>query len=342
MFQKYHPKQALQFYTTFCILITINIVKFDKIISQAQSIGYQPNSNLGFNPYLSPVFGYGLGIPYGAYNYSPIKNPWFSQSMLGSTTFNNQHNYHGIPSIGIDEHGKPSFAGKLHAKSILKKFGQYTPFPYYYGSIKNKYNLMKQQQNYLTPYGLDYGYGKHYGAAMIPNHPYKSTYGEYYDNLITDNNKQYGSETSTINTKEHNKNNKEQLIQESIKTTDNNNNNLISDLPTAASNFDNNNNYYHQSITPSSTIAYHSSYNNNNHLPLNNYFEKDQNYHHGSLSLAESQKSYSLIKPLIKAGAILTTAAILGKKAILENPANIKLNPAGMILNSVHNSIHRF
>lgn len=137
-------------------------------ISSAQSIGHHSNLNFGFNPYLSPVFGYGLGLPYGAYSpLSPMKSsPFIAGSLLNPAT---------------------PLASKLHTKSILKEFNE---FPVHHGlgnfapTIKEKLALLKQQKHLKTPYTLDYGYGKHYGSAMILNHPYKKSPLDH-DHLIS-------------------------------------------------------------------------------------------------------------------------------------------------------------
>lgn len=219
----------------FLAISTTSLSLFE--LTSAQSIGYHPNLFLGFNPYLSPVFGYGLGIPNGAYGYSSIRLP----SLLDPT--------------------KPSpngLLGKIHAKTFLKKLATYpSALSPYYGSLKNKLQLMKHPEYLYTPYGLDYGYGKHYGSALVPNNPYKSPYSEYYNN----------SPSGVRETK------------------------FAAKLP-------------HQDTS---------------------LIEQ------GSEIAPEVYKAYSFVKPMVKIGALLTTAAILGKKS-LEYPA-IRLNPAGMILN---------
>lgn len=213
------------------------MIKTSPILSMgdAQSIGYHPNLFLGFNPYLSPVFGYGLGLPNGAYGYNGLRLP-----LMTGSTYNSPK---GLLS-------------KMHAKTFMKKFATYpTALSPYYGSLKNKLQLMKHPEYMFTPYAADYGFGKHFGSAMVPNNPYKSAYADYYNNDYSD-----GSKLKVPN----------------------------------------------QS----------SSYQDTGLL--------------AQPSMAEIHKA-SLIKPLIKIGALLTTAAILGKKT-LESPA-IRLNPAGMILN---------
>lgn len=129
----------------------------------AQSIGYHPQLNFGFNPFMSPVYGYGLGLPYGSQGLGPIKNPWLASSML--LPFHNA----GVMS-------------KIHAKSFLTKLttNKYNFYPYY-GNLKAKLNLLKHPASIATPYSKTYGYGRHYGAATMPNNPYKSAYGDYYD-----------------------------------------------------------------------------------------------------------------------------------------------------------------
>lgn len=214
--------------------------------SLAQSIGYHPNLNLGFNPYLSPVFGYGLGIPFGAYSsISPAKSPFLNPA-AGSLALNHP------------------FTSKLHSKSIFKHI---IPISDYSSSLKNKFALLKQQAFYpTTPYSLDYGFGKHYGAAIVPNNPYKGTYTDYY------------SKTSPA-------------------------------------------------LTGDPLAVAHSS-------PTSQL-----------ISSAGSAKTaaYSFVKPLIKAGALLTTAALLGKKTLelgAYNPLIFrKLNPTGMILNNYDNQV---
>lgn len=135
----------------------------------AQSIGYQTNFNpFGFNPYMSPVYGYGLGMPYGSYGLNALKNPWLLQ--MASSPF----------SSGT------SFGGKFHAKSILKKLG-YEP----YGS---------SYPYYSSPYSYNYGYGKHYGAGQVANNPYKSAYGDYYSTSGSTANDLSSYKTSAIST----------------------------------------------------------------------------------------------------------------------------------------------
>lgn len=145
-------------------LVLSALICFD-IVRQAlaQSIGYQPQLNFGFNPYMSPVYGYGLGLPFGAYNLSPIKNPWLAHSMF-------------------DPFNPAGVMSKIHAKSFLTKLAtsKYNFYPYY-GNLKAKLNLLKHPSSLATPYSKTYGYGRHYGAAMLPNNPYKSVYGDYYD-----------------------------------------------------------------------------------------------------------------------------------------------------------------
>lgn len=131
----------------------------------AQSIGYHHNMNLGFNPYLSPVFGYGLGLPYGSYTHGPMKNPMLATSILGATLAHGQE-----------------FMKNFNSKTILKKFSPSISHKLHKGSIMNKIALMKNPEYMFTPYGVNYGFGKHYGAAMVPNNPYKSAYGDnFYD-----------------------------------------------------------------------------------------------------------------------------------------------------------------
>lgn len=131
--------------------------------TQAQSIGYHPQLNFGFNPFMSPVYGYGLGLPYGSNGLGPIKNPWLANSMF--FPFHNA----GVMS-------------KIHAKSFLTKLAtnKYNFYPYY-GNLKAKLNLLKHPSSLATPYGKTYGYGRHYGSATLPSNPYKSVYGDYYD-----------------------------------------------------------------------------------------------------------------------------------------------------------------
>lgn len=219
----------------FLVISTIPISPFE--LTSAQSIGYHPNLFLGFNPYSSPVFGYGLGIPNGAYGYSSIRLP----SLIDPTN----------PSPN-------GLLGKIHAKTFLKKLATYpSALSPYYGSLKNKLQLIKHPEYLYTPYGLDYGYGKHYGSALIPNNPYKSPYNDYYNN----------SPNNVGETK------------------------IPAKLPHQDTNL----------MEQASEIA------------------------------PEVYKAYSFVKPMVKIGALLTTAAILGKRS-LEYPA-IRLNPAGMILN---------
>lgn len=206
---------------------------------KAQSIGYHPNLFLGFNPYLSPVFGYGLGLPYGAYSPNSLKQPLISDSVLGSSYGSGIHNW----------------ISKIHAKTLLKKYALHQP---YQGSFKNKITLSKHPEYAFTPYGADYGLGKHYGSAVIPNNPYKSAYGDYYNDPA------------------------------------------VSKLQASK------------------------------HGSLDSPYQHSNELAQASTSYGEYVKPNSLIKPLIKVGALITTAALLGKKTL--DPA-IKLNPAGMIIN---------
>lgn len=124
-------------------LLNSTLFLLTRLQSNAQSIGYQPSLNLGFNPYSSNVFGYGLGLPYGAYGMSPMANPFMSSALLPS-------------------HYGGNLVSKLHSKMSFKKlFG----YPMYLGS----------------PYDANYGFGKHYGFAKVLNNPYKSAYGDYYN-----------------------------------------------------------------------------------------------------------------------------------------------------------------
>lgn len=143
---------------------SIQIIAIKTVI--AQSIGYHHNMNLGFNPYMSPVFGYGLGLPYGSYTHGPMKNPMLATSILAATM----------------AHGQ-DFLSNLNTKSVLKKISPSNiSQKLHKGTIMNKIALMKNPEYLFTPYGFNYGYGKHYGAAMIPNNPYKSAYGDnFYD-----------------------------------------------------------------------------------------------------------------------------------------------------------------
>lgn len=204
-----------------------------------QSVGYHPNLNMGFNPYVSPVYGYGLGLPFGSYGYSIVRNPKLAIAAMGTHQFN--------PNTWL---------GKLHANTFLKKSHPFSLYPYY-GSLKNKLTLLKHPEYSFTPYGLDYGYGKHYGSAMLPNNPYISPYQDFY----------HGESTMT--------------------------------KPSLGN------------------------------PPKQQFYEPD-NYAQPSEQIAGTPlvKLNSIIKPLVKTGVILTTAAILGKKAF-ESP--LRLNPAGMI-----------
>lgn len=148
------------------ILPIVTLVKF----SAAQSIGYHPQFNFGFNPYFSPIFGYGLGLPFGAYNLSPAKNPLLLGSIAATAPLS-------------DKYG---FMGKLHAKAFLKKLAtnqliNLSSYPIGGGSLKDQLNILKHPEFAVSPYGTGYGYGKHYGAAVLPNNPYKSVYVDYYD-----------------------------------------------------------------------------------------------------------------------------------------------------------------
>lgn len=237
------PDESHKKSTSTSIKYVVYWISFSLIIIQtttktfAQSIGYHPNSFLGFNPYLSPVFGYGLGLPYGAYSYNSLNKPILP--ILKMT--------HGG--------GVNNWLSKLHAKSILKKLSSSSMYSYN-GSIKNKLTLLKHPQFAYTPYGVDYGLGKHYGSALIPNNPYKSGYEDYYNSPTLD--KKYASKDSLKNSYQH-----------------------LDNFPQASS------------------------------------------------GNPESIKIYGIIKPLIKAGALITTAALLSKKTV-DSPA-IKLSPSGMI-----------
>lgn len=157
----YHPSNMK--FSLVIIAWSIQIFATKNVI--AQSIGYHHNMNLGFNPYLSPVFGYGLGLPYGSYSHGPMKNPMLATSILGSTLAHGQE-----------------FMTNLYSKSILKKISPGISSKLHKGSIMNKIALMKNPEYLFTPYGANYGFGKHYGAAMVPNNPYKSAYGDnFYD-----------------------------------------------------------------------------------------------------------------------------------------------------------------
>lgn len=225
----------------------------------AQSIGYQPNFHpFGFNPYMSPVYGYGLGLgsSYGSsYGLNALKNPWL---LSGSASGSNW--YPQTPS------SSSNFASKFHAKSILKKLGSTSYDPY------NSYNF-------------NYGYGKHYGAAQLPNNPYKSTYGDYYS-----------SSAAAVAS------GSDPLTSTSLKSSS----------------------YSQTNPYNSAATSYDPSYSS---APLDAYEQPQHDF-----SMMNSHK-HALIKPLLKAGAILTTAAILGKKKYELIPH--KLNPTGMILGSI-------
>lgn len=212
--------------------------------ASAQSIGYHPQFNFGFNPYFSPVFGYGLGLPFGAYNISPTRYPWLLNSM---------------PAAPLAD--KTGLMSKIHAKAFLTKLATSQIIsPGYYG-IKDKLNLMKHPENAYTPFGAGYGYGKHYGAAVVPNNPYKSVYSDYYNDG-----------------------------QASISR------------PAVASPV------------------------KQGQIPIGGKLIE-------SPQMVATFKPYShYLKPLVKAGALITTAALLGKK-IFEVPT--KLNPSGMIINDL-------
>lgn len=196
----------------------------------AQSIGYHPNLNLGFNPYLSQTFGYGLGLPYGAYGLSPLKSPWH----LGFAS-------------GFDG----GLISKLHAKTIVKKLSPSFIGPSYGIDLKEKLAHKKHSELSMVPNTFDYGYGKHYGSAQLPNNPYKSTYGDFYA-------------TNSMG-------------------------------------------YPHSPV--------HQEYSMSSHYDT---------FDHPKM------KHYRVIKPMLKVGAILTTAALLNKK-LLSIPDN--LDPSGMIMN---------
>lgn len=155
------------------LIILLIIVHILRLYTNAQSIGYHPQFNIGFNPYHSTIFGYGLGLPFGANNLSPSKNPL----LLGSITAS-------APPFA-DKHG---FISKAHAKAFLSKLAteqmiNLSGYPIGTGGFKDKLNVLKHPELALTPYGIGYGYGKHYGSAVIPNNPYKSVYADYYDGL---------------------------------------------------------------------------------------------------------------------------------------------------------------
>lgn len=223
------------------------------LFAETQSIGYHHQFNFGFNPYTSPVFGYGLGLPFGTYSMSPTRYPWLLNS-IPSTPF-------------ADKHG---FISKIHAKAFLKKLAssQFLSSSYY--GLKDKFNLMKHPEFAFTPYGAGYGYGKHYGSAVVPNNPYKSAYADYYD-------------SSNV------------LLSRPVKSAT-----LV------------------ESAKP-------------NKLPIGGRFPESSIT--GNLPPANLEPSRShYLKPLIKAGAIITTAALLGKK-VLEGPT--RLSPSGMILSDI-------
>lgn len=218
----------------------------------AQSIGYQPQFNLGFNPYTSPIFGYGLGLPYGAYNTSPTRFSWLT--------------YNTPIAPYTDKHG---FISKIHARAFLKKLASSQVLSSRYYGLKDRFHLLMNPQYAFTPYGAGYGYGKHYGSAVIPNNPYKSTYGDYYDNSDLSISKQ-GELAAAAGSLKH-----KQLP-------------IGGRLPEGSIELN----------TPTLNTGHHKEY----------------------------------LKPIIKTGALLTTAALLGKK-ILESP--LRLNPSGMILSEI-------
>lgn len=142
-------------------LLLITTLSYITRVIASQSIGYQPNFNYGFNPFFSPVHGYGLGLPYGAYGYSGAKHPWLAY-----------HSLWGSPTMG-------SLASKIHTKSLMKKLGAHGG-NYPYSSI-----FGAKYSGTLGPHSYNYGYGSHYGAARVPNNPYKSAYGDYYTSPST-------------------------------------------------------------------------------------------------------------------------------------------------------------
>lgn len=208
----------------------------------SQSVGYHPNTNIGFNPYNSAVYGYGLGVPYGAYEgISPLRGPWH---------------------MGLGTELKTPLAGKLHAKAIMKHMPNMYLGPA--ANLKNKFAVLKNPQFAYNPYAVDYGYGKHYGAAAVPNNPYKSTFADYY----------------------------------TTGTGDNHGDHLVS-------------------AGSSESVAI-----DNNIAPV---------YDQDALALQHHMKMRHKFKSLLKVGAVLTTAALLGKaKGELMPPMH--LNPSGMIL----------
>ena len=220
-----------------------------KTTTNAQSIGYHPQFNYGFNPYLSPVFGYGLGLPFGAYSMAPTRYPWLMNSII-STPYSD----------------KNGFLSQLHTKAFLKKLATSQVLSANYYGLKDKLNLIKNPNYAYTPYGSGYGYGKHYGAAVVTNDPYKGKYGDYFE-----------SQAATMS------------------------------RPLVTS-------------TTGEQVKY-------GQIPIGG---RPAESTLGTIAPIPSVKSYShYLKPLIKVGALLTTAALLGKKA-LESP--IRLNPSGMIL----------
>lgn len=222
--------------------------------ARTQSIGYHPQFNFGFNPYTSPLFGYGLGLPFGSYGQSPTRNPWLMNTIS--------------PAPYADKHG---FISKVHAKAFLKKLASSQALSSGYYGLKDKLNLMKHPEYAYTPYGAGYGYGKHYGAAVVPNNPYKSTYGDFYET----------ADVSGVS------------------------------KPLAAA------------ATSTSSVK-HGVLPIGGRLPESSFSSK--------LPAVDVKAQASYLKPLIKVGALITTAALLGKKA-LENP--IRLNPSGMILSDL-------
>lgn len=226
------------------LVVMVNLLATIYMNASAQSIGYHPQFNFGFNPYLSPVFGYGLGLPFGAYNFSPTRYPGLLNPM---------------PSAPYAD--KTGLISKIHAKAFLAKLATSQVLsPGFYG-LKDKLNLMKHPEYAYTPFGAAYGYGKHYGAALVPNIPYKSAHSDYLDNG-----------------------------QASIAR------------PIVAS-----------PIKPDT-------------IPIGGKLPESSNV------IVNVKPYHHYLKPLMKAGALITTAALLGKK-IFEIPT--KLNPSGMIISEL-------
>lgn len=131
-------------------IFLLALFSLNKTKVSTQSIGDHPTLNLGFNPYMSPIYGYGLGLGYGLTSLPP------SILLSGRPLANS------LLKTG-------NIVKKIHEKKLLKQL-----------ALPEKLMLLKHPENTFTPYGMAYGFGNHYGSATVPNNPYKSTYSDYY------------------------------------------------------------------------------------------------------------------------------------------------------------------